>query len=231
MSDDSFIREVEDELRSDQLQKFWERFKFLIIGGAIAIVVATAGYRYWLHYTESVAAASGTRFQEAIDLSGEGKYDEAIAALEALVEDGSGQYPALAKMRLAAEFIGKDEPLKAVEAFDSLANDTTFDETLRDIAKLRSGLLLVDHGTYDQVADRLESMAETGKEFRHSSREGLGLAAWKAGNYEDALSWFTAIQADVGAPQGIRQRTAIMLELLRGKGFEAKEQDSSGEDS
>ena len=98
----------------------------------------------------------------------------------------------------------------------------SFDETLRDVAQLRAGLLLVDHGTYDQVADRLETMADTGKAFRHSAREGLGLAAWKAEKYPESLIWFTAIEEDIEAPQGVRQRTNILLELLKGKGFTAE---------
>ena len=40
MSDDSFIREVDEELRSEQVQQVWQRYGKLIVGGAIAIVLA-----------------------------------------------------------------------------------------------------------------------------------------------------------------------------------------------
>ncbi len=223
MSDDSFIREVEEELRSDRLKTFWEKYKLLIICGAVGIVIATAGYRYWQYYTDSVAAASGDRFLEAIELSNENKHDEAIAKLEELSKDGSGQYPALANIRLAAEYAKQGNPEKAIEAFDSISNDTSFDETLRKVARLRAGLLLVDHGTVDQVSDRLQQMADTGKSFRHTAREGLGLAAWKAGKLEDALVWFQSIIDDAQSPQGIQERARIMLELLAGKGVKPKQ--------
>lgn len=223
MSDESFIREVEEELRSDQLKGFWEKYKFFIIGGAIAIVVATAGYRYWDFRSQSIAAESGARFLEAIDLSNEGKHEDAIAALEGLVADGSGQYPALAKIRLAAELSKSGDQEKAVEAFDTIANDTGFDETLRNVARLRAGLLLVDTGTYDQVADRLQSMADTGKSFRHSAREGLGLSAWKHKRHEDALVWYQSIVEDQAAPGGVRDRAELMMELLAGQGFKPEE--------
>ena len=219
MSDESFIREVEEELRSDQLQSFWDRYKYLVIGTAIFIVVATAGYRYWLYHTETVAAASGDRFLEAVKLSDEGKIDEAIVAFEKLADDGAGQYPALAKLRLAGEMSAKGDAQAAIEAYDAISNDLAFDETLRSIAKLRGGLLLVDHGTPDQVADRLQIMTETGKPFRHLAREGMGLAAYKSGNFEEALKWFSAIAEDQETPQSLRQRTQIMLSLLAGKGF------------
>ena len=166
---------------------------------------------------------SGDRFLEAVELSNEGNHEDAIASLEALTVDGSGQYPALAQIRLAAEYAKNGDPEKAVEAFDAIAEDTSFDESLRSVARLRSGLLLVDHGSYDDVSERLLSMADTGKSFRHSAREGLGLAAWKAKDYKQALVWFEAITQDIQAPAGVRERARIMMQLLAGQGVKPEE--------
>lgn len=218
MSDDSFIREVDEELRNDQFKGFWEKYKWLIIGGAVAIVAATAGYRAWDYYTAQAAGESGDRFIEAVELSNEGKHAEAIEVLEQLGKDGVGEYPALANIRLAAEFAKQGDTEKAVEAFDKISGDNAFNETLRNVARLRAGLILVDHGTYEDVTSRLQSMANTGQPFRHSAREGLGLSAWKHKQYEDAHRWFTTIAEDFEAPGGIRSRATIMLELLAGKG-------------
>ena len=223
MSDDSFIREVEEELRSDKLNTFWSKYKILIIGGAAAIVLGTAGKQGWDYWQNSVSAASGDRFLEAVELSNEGNHEDAIASLEALTVDGSGQYPALAQIRLAAEYAKNGDPEKAVEAFDAIAEDTSFDESLRSVARLRSGLLLVDYGSYDDVSERLLSMADTGKSFRHSAREGLGLAAWKAKDYKQALVWFEAITQDIQAPAGVRERARIMMQLLAGQGVKPEE--------
>ena len=58
MSDDSFIREVDEELRSEQVQQVWQRYGKLIVGGAIAIVLAVGAYRYYHYYTaQSVNSA------------------------------------------------------------------------------------------------------------------------------------------------------------------------------
>ena len=223
MSDDSFIREVEEELRSDRMQNIWSRYGKVIIGIAVLIVVITAGYRGWLYWSETQAAKSGDRFLAAIELSNENKHAEAVSELEALSKDGSGQYPALARIRIAAEVAKSGNAEKAVEAFDAIAADTGFNETLRNIARLRAGLLLVDHGGYDQVADRLQTMAAAGHSFRHSSREGLGLAAWKGNQHKLAYKWFSEITEDAGAPSGIRNRAGVMLELLAGNGVTSSE--------
>ena len=82
---------------------------------------------------------------------------------------------------------------------------------------------MVDHGSYDQVADRLESMAGTGHAFRHSAREGLGLAAWKANDLKQTYKWFNAVSEDVATPSGVRARVQVMLSLLAGKGVDSAE--------
>ena len=218
MSDDSFIREVDEDVRNEQFKDLWNTYKWLIIGGAVAIIASTAGYIAWEDYTQRAAGASGDRFIEAVELSSEGKHDEAIMVLEALGKDGVGEYPALATIRLAAEYAKQGNIDKAIEAFDKIAADNEFDATLRNVARLRAGLILVDHGTYEEVSMRLEAMAETGQPFRHSAREGMGLSAWKHRKYEQSHRWFSAIAEDADAPGGIRSRVIIMLELLAGKG-------------
>ena len=147
MSDDSFIREVEEELRSDRLQNFWKRFGPFIIGGAIAIVIATAAYRGYEYYVDSRASASGDRFLAALNLAREGKSDEALTALQSLENDGYGAYPVLARMRAATVLQDKGDVDGAVAAFDAVAADRSAPEAIRDMARLRAAYILVDTGT------------------------------------------------------------------------------------
>ena len=218
MSDDSFIREVDEELRHDRIKGLWDRFGWLLIAAAVLVVVATAAWRGWLYYTETRNAAAGDAFLSAIDLSDGGQHDEAIAALEKLEKDGHGAYPTLARLRVAGELEKEGKKAEALSAYDAVANDSSVDEALRSIANLRAGLLAVDLEDYDKVKARLEPLAVAGGYYRHLAREGLGLSAWKAGNDADALKWFQAIADDAESGSTIRSRANLMLDLLAGKG-------------
>lgn len=218
MSDDSFFREVDQELRQDQAKALWDRYGPLAIGGAIAIVLATAawvGYDYW---RETRANASGDAYSQALDLARDGKTEEARAALAALEADGYGSYPILARLRTATLHAEAGDHAAAIQAFDAAAADTSVPQPIRDMARLRAGLLLVDHGSYDDVSARVEALAVDTNALRHSAREALALAAWKAGRFADAATLFTQITDDQGAPQNVRQRAQMMSELIRGSG-------------
>jgi hypothetical protein len=222
MAEDTFIREVDEQMRQDRARELWQKYGRLVIGLAVAIVLSTAAFVSWRSYTDSIAAGFGDSFAEAIALSNEGKHDEAIAKLQKIGEEGSGQYPALAELRIAGELAGSGDKKGAMARFDTIAADRAFNQVFRDMAKLRAGLLAVDLEDYSSVEARLTTLAAAGGAFRHSAREALGIAALKAGNDQKALEWFQSIVEDAAAAGGARNRAQTMLDLLAGKGIKSQ---------
>ena len=58
MSNDTLIREVDDELRRDRMRKLWRQAAPFVIGAAIAVVLLVAGYEGWTWYQDSTSAKS-----------------------------------------------------------------------------------------------------------------------------------------------------------------------------
>lgn len=216
--DDTFIREVNEEIRKEQAKAIWDRYGPILIGLALLVVLATSayvGYRYW---DESRANTSGDAYSQALRLANEGKEDDALAALADIEKSGYGAYPMLARMRSATVKADKGDVATAVSELDAVAADGSIPQSLRDMARLRAALLLVDTGSYADVSSRVEALAVDGNALRHSAREALGLSAWREGKAADALKLFEQIVADQAAPQNVRQRATLMSELIRGSG-------------
>lgn len=222
MTDDSFIREVNEELRSEQMRAVWRRFGPILIGGAVAIVIGTAGYVGYEYWRESKAAVSGDQFLTALELAGENKTDEALSALKTLETEGAGSYPLLAQLRSATLLEQRKDMAGAVSAFDAVAADNKAPVALRDVAKLRAAYILVDTGSYDDVAKRAETLSADGNPMRGSAREVLGLAAYKAGRTDDAVKLFQQNADDAAIPANLRQRANTMLDLMRSTEAAAK---------
>ena len=218
MSDDSFIREVNEEIRQDQARALWDRYGPLALGAAVLVVLVTAGFVGYDYWTTSRANRSGDQFSQALELANAGKNDEALGALEQLEADGYGAYPLLARMRAATVLAAKGDFAGAVAGFDAVSTDTSIPSAIRDMARLRAAFLLVDHGTYAEVAARAEALTSDSDPLRHSAREALGLSAWKEARASDALKLFEQIAADDAAPRNARQRATLMAELIRGSG-------------
>ncbi len=216
--DDSFFREVNEELRSDQMRIVWKRFGRILIGVAVLIVVGTAGYRGYEYWDSHNASQSGDRFTAALQLASQNKPDESLAALSAIEKDGTGAYPVLAKLRAASVQADKGDTAAAVAALTEIGNDGKAPSAIRDLAKLRAAWLLIDTGTYEQVAAQAEGMVAQGQMLANSAREALGLAAYKAGNLPQAKQWFKQIADDGTAPRNVSNRAQIMLDNIAASG-------------
>jgi hypothetical protein len=218
MSDDSFIKEVDDDLRTDQFKSLWERYGILVAGIAIAIVLATASFEGWKWWRGAQASKSGDLFLAALTQAKDQKPDEALKSLEELEKSGFGSYPVLARMRAATVLATKGDAKGAVDAFDAVAADTSVDKSVRDMATLRAALLLVDSGTYEDVAKHAEALADESNAMRHSAREALGLSAWKSGKFKEAQGFFQSIADDKAAPRNIGERAELMLSVITASG-------------
>lgn len=218
MSDDSFFREVNEEIRQEQARALWDRYGPFALGFAVLIVLATAAFVAWEYWTDTRASRSGDAFSQALVLANQGKNDEALGALEKLEQEGYGAYPLLARMRAATVLAAKGDAAGAVASFDQVAADASIPDAIRDMARLRAAFVLVDSGSYADVAARVEALTADGNPLRHAAREALGLSAWKEGRAADALKLFEQIADDNEAPRNSRERANLLAELIRGQG-------------
>ena len=210
MSD--IFNEVAEEVRREKLKKLWDRYQILIIGGAVLIVVLVGGWRLNQWWEAKQAAEAGGAFQTAMTLSAEGKHAEAAAAFAKVADMGAPGYRDLARLQAASE-LAKRDPKAAVEAYDALAANAGLNDTLRDLAAVRAGFLLVDTASYEELRRRLEPAAAPERPFRNSAREMLALSALRANDAATARKWFDQIVTDVAAPAGLRQRIQMLMAL------------------
>lgn len=215
--DDNFIREVNEELRSDAATAIWKKYGKFIIGGAVAIVLGVAGNVAYKEYTANQAAASGDIFLAALTAAREGRQDEAIESFDKLEAEGYGAYPLMAKLRAATVLADKGDASAAIASFQAVAGDSSVPKALQDIAKIRAAYLLVDHGSYDDVSRQVEVLTDTENAMRHSAREALGLAAFKANDFSRAKEWMELMVDDARTPQQMSTRAQVVLDLIAGR--------------
>ncbi len=213
--DESFFREVSEDLRNERFKQLWDRFGVYLIGLLVLLIVGTAAYVGYDYWQGQRAARSGDRFLAALQLADASKPDEALKALDAIQADGTGDYPDLARLRAASILANQGKTGEAIDAFRKVAADDTVQLSIRDSARIRAGFLLVDHGSYGDVADQVQQLAGADNPFRSSAREALGLAAWKKGDMKNASKWFGEITGDPQAPGSISSEAQMMLDLIK----------------
>lgn len=212
MSD--IFREVDEEVRQDRALAFWERYQLWFIVAAVAIVAATAGWRFHQNRQQALTEEIGARYLAAVQASRDGKPAESTALLEGIVQNGTPGYRQIASLRLADE-IGATDPKRAIHEFDRISGDAGMDPLFRDAARLRAAILVLNGGDVKDGIARLTPMAASGNPFRSTARELLATAALTTDDLETAGRWLDEIVRDPTAPQDVRQRADAFLALVR----------------
>jgi hypothetical protein len=206
------FNEVDEELRREQLKKLWDRYGILVIALAVLFIAAVGGWRGYQWYEAKKAAEAGAAFDAAALLSEQGQHKEAESAFAKIAADGTASYRMLAKLREAASLAHQDAKA-AVAIYDAVAADRGLDQMQRDLAMMRAAFLLVDTATYDELRTRIESLTAESRPFRHSARNLLALAAWRAGNVAETRRWTDMVLADPQTPSSTRGQVEMLIAL------------------
>jgi hypothetical protein len=205
--------EVDEDVRRDQLKKIWDQYSIYIVAGALLIIAAVGGWRGYQYLEAKKAAVAGAAFDQAAELSDQGKHSEAEAAFNNLAATAPSGYRMLARMRAAAELASHD-PQAAVKLYDDIAADRSVGASERELAKVRAAGLLLETASYANMLERLETAAAPEATFRHTARELLALSAWRANDTTAARKWLDLIANDADTPQGMRSRAEALQALL-----------------
>jgi hypothetical protein len=206
------FQEVDEEVRREQLKKLWDRYGIFVVIAAILVVAAIGAWRGYQWWEAKKAAEAGAAFEAASTLAETGKHSEAEAAFAKIAADGTAGYRHLARLREAA-VLAQGDAKAAIAVYDKIAADGGVGPVLQDLAALRAGALLVDTTSFAEARQRLEPLTGDDRTFRHTARELLMLAAWRAGDSTAAKRWFDMIIADVQTPAATRSRVEMLMAL------------------
>ncbi|MEX2648295.1 MAG: tetratricopeptide repeat protein [Alphaproteobacteria bacterium] len=214
------FREVDEEVRKDELARLWRRWGKAVIAVAVVVVLAAAGYSGWREWRESRRAAAAASFVTAGELASAGRHAEAAEAFAAMAEDAPGGFADLARLRSAQAYAAAGERAAALAAFDALVTDPDGEPFLQGIARFSGALLTVDDGDPAEVRTRLAPLLAPGSPLRAPARELEGLLALRTGDLAGAAAIFAELAGDADAPLGVRARAAELAASLGASGLQ-----------
>jgi len=214
---DLLIREVDEDLRQDQMHALWKRYGSLVAVAAVAVVAAVAAWQVWQKWDMRQRLTSSDAFVAALALAENDKKDEAMKQLGALAADGTSGYRLLAKLEKAEILAGTGDIDGAIADYQSLAADSSVDQVYRDMAKLKSAYLGLDAADPAVTDRQIEPLTQETSPWRFIAREIQALDAIKRGETTRAVELYKGLADDTVAPQGIRTRASEMLKILQPK--------------
>ncbi len=213
MSDDNIFREVDEEMRREQLAALWDKYGIYVLAGAVLIILVAGGYNIYLWQQQKRAAEFGQAFYQANELVTERKTPEALEALTKLTKQAGHGYRTLSHLQMAAIEAEQGRKSEAVALYEKASKDVA-DQILRDFARLQAAALRVDEADEAEMQKRLQGLIADTNPWRYSAQELLALTAFRSGNTSESEKIYSKILGDPSAPAEIRRRAEAMLALL-----------------
>lgn len=204
---DTFIREVDENLRRDQAEAVFKRYGTWIIAAAVLLLVAAGGFLFWKNQQVEQAAVNSEQFAAILTEVGEGKSSDDIARrLDVLASESNGSMSGTARLTRAALALQKSDRATAIAQYRGLMDDGDVPQTVRDTAAIRLTQLEFDSLQPKQVIERLAPLAVKDSAWYGSAGELTALALIKANRRREAASLLTGIAADKNVPASLRAR-------------------------
>ncbi len=213
-TNDAFLREVDEELRRDELVNVWRRYGRWIVVAVLAALAAYGGWLYWGHYQQQRAGNEGEKLLATYDQLGAHQEAQAAPALTELGASSSPGYRAAAKFSEADVLLKKNDLKGAAAKFAEVANDASIGQPFRDLALVRQTSAEYDSLKPQVVVDRLRPLAQKGNPWFGSAGELVATAYLQMKRPDLARTLFDQMSSDDGVPESIRQRAVQMASTL-----------------
>ncbi|HEV2593964.1 MAG TPA: tetratricopeptide repeat protein [Sphingomicrobium sp.] len=211
---ETFLREVDENLRRDQLRDFLKDNGPWLIAAVLIFLAASGGIIWWKQHDVQRNETHVEKLAQIYKDVGGGNLAQAPQQLDELTHSGSKGVRASAQFARAAIALQQGDTKLATATYTSIANDDSLPKPYRDAALIRQTALQFDQLQPQDVISRLAPLAKPGEPWFGSAGEMTALAMMKQGNNQQAGQLFVALSRDPGVPEAIRARAVQVASSL-----------------
>ena len=211
---DTFVREVDENLRRDRMNELAKKYSGWITAVLILFLGAVGGFIYWQNHRVEQSGKQVEQLSQVFADVGSGKTSAAPKQLDELANSGSKAVRASALFTRAALALQQNDVKLATAKYREIAGDDGLPKPYRDAALIRQTALEFDSLKPEEVIARLKPLAEPGNPWFGSAGEMTAMALIKQGKKGEAGQLFARIARDKQVPETLRARSVQIASTL-----------------
>lgn len=219
MSD--FIRELEEDIKEEELYKIWKKYRNYIVGAAVLIVAGSVSYPAYQSYQTSQSLKASQKYSYASRLVEKGEYAKAVPLFDEIIEGSTG-YAKLASLQKAAAMTKIIENQGLITQMDDvekiythLAEKNMRDPALSSLALIMEGYRKVALSEEGRWVGMVEPLTSPNHPWRGLALEVLALNDLKHGREAQAVERYRSVLEDKAlASSPVYARSVLMLASL-----------------
>lgn len=209
----SVLKEIEEEVKQEELYKFFRKHQQAIGWGLLVIVLFIFGYSSWYNRRNREMESATTTLVEILQTPTLRKHDATLAGL--LRDAPAEMKPILTLIKSGRKLASLEEVYDNSDALLALSRNQNVHVVWRDIAVIICASYHL--ASNKELIDMLKPLTAEGRPFRLSALEMMAIFYEKEGNHEEAFRCLESILADKKTPNTMHKRIGMLLNYLRNK--------------
>lgn len=206
-NNESFIDEVNEEVRRDQLFGYIRRYGWIAVLAVLILVGAAAWTEYNRSQERASAQANGDAIINALSMDNP---EDVLAELQ--------QLPAnlVTSMLAASAALETGDADLAIELLQGIIDEEGTSELYTELALLKQVMVSEGIVSAEDRAEKLIPLTAPGRPFALLAKEQLALVQVEMGDDEAAIATLKGVLEDAAVTQSLRERSQQMIVALGG---------------
>jgi hypothetical protein len=210
------FREVEEEVRREQYEKLWQKYRDHVIAAVALVIIGVAGYQLYRVYELREAEKASVAYEAASQLLESNQPRAAEPQFAALAKIAPSGYAKLSQLAQADALFAANQHNAAISLYEQIAKQN--DPYISAVARLHAAWTIVDGANKPEVETLLAPLTDPTSPWHDLAQEILAYADLRAGNTAAALKTYQQLSADPNAPSALQTRVKAMVRFLNGGG-------------
>ena len=213
-TEEAFLREVDEELRREQLQTMWKHYGVIALVAVLLLLAGFAAFLFWRSESLKKAEAQGEQMSAAMADIQAGRKTDAGKKVDTLIADGGPGYHVAGLLTKAVLAADKGDAKAAAAIYAGIAADESVAQPYRDLAVIRQTLIEYDSLKPQTVIDRMKPLAIEGGAFFGTAGELTAIALIQTNRAAEAGRLLAAVARDTRSPATLRARAGRLANSL-----------------
>ncbi len=206
---DLIFREVNEDLRRDRLQAFWQQYGRYIITFTILIIVMVGVVSVYQARERQLDEAASEKYNQMLSQLDARPLDIRLILEGFIAQDHRG-YNVLAQFLLAQHLAEAGKLKEAAAQFNRISENGAVPLGLREFARLQAAIAVLEDESVEALRARLQPLLMDGNKLAPAARELLAIALMTDEQYLEARTILLTQLADPGISPATRLRAEIL---------------------
>lgn len=208
---DSFINEVTEDVKNDELKVFWNRYGLFVILFVVLAVSAAVGFETLKNWRESKYGVATEKYMAIVDAP---NLEEAKNSLEQIAQNDSGIYSELARVQIANILFEQNKGEEAAKVLQEIIDDTSLNKRIRTLATLKLAAYKLDKAPRTEIEALLHPVVAAKDSWQPLALDLLAMSAIENGDIADARQIYTELLETSNLSENFKTRIQDMLSAL-----------------